>query len=482
MAVFTARGSSGCSLTPSSLSADGIAALVSRYTDMSVEEKHRLVCSGDRHARLEYLIGSLGWLREPRLFCAQRLLSLAAGLGRRTGADGDAQRMIAAASVLQPSAPLAGADPGDPADLKNDRPDQRILRAHQRHSLEKGVEFLHILVDRALQRTDYFASLDSGRSVPLSIDYLGTTFAPRLASSTDQNAVLPAAKLSKLRHLMRAPRMTRVVHQGALATRCSDGVFGPTIDTLLMGEVLLHVADRETGLLRRDCSVIELGVGTGHLMSLLAVTAGGRLRTLIGSDVCPKALATAQRNVKSARPKGTVPRGLHLILSDNALKLLSDASVDVVVTNPPYLPERPSQEHGTPSGSSTTATAGKEIIRQILVDDGVRVLKKDGFVLMVTSTLTKQVLTAAIEDAKALGVAWHHVRLRVLPWVPLDLPEVHENFQWVELLLSEGAEHVQFDVAASEYPLRHGVVVTAFSLSKRRIDQLAKLATRPAVG
>jgi hypothetical protein len=72
-------------------------------------------------------------------------------------------------------------------------------------------------------------------------------------------------------------------------------------------------------------------------------------------------------------------------------------------------------------------------------------------------------INRARRDAHDRGVVWHAHTLRALPWVPLDLPEVQEDSSWLRHLLGQHATHVYFDLAASEYPLRHGVEVTVYS-------------------
>jgi hypothetical protein len=85
-----------------------------------------------------------------------------------------------------------------------------------------------------------------------------------------------------------------------------------------------------------------------------------------------------------------------------------------------------------------------------------------------------------INDARTValshGIDWYPRKLRELPWVPLDLPEVQDDPPWLRLLLEQRAMHVYFDLAASEFPLRHGIEVRVFSRSPATAESFVRAA------
>ncbi len=150
-------------------------------------------------------------------------------------------------------------------------------------------EYLHLIVGGGVRRIDLFAAKNVvSANDPRAVEYLGTSFSPKLAASIDDSGVWPAAKLSKLRHLLRTGRRRRIFHQGEVVVRCAEGVFGPTIDSLVLGDILVKLVGNASCRLSASRRVVEIGTGTGFLLCLVTAHLAGVLELAAGAT-CPRA-------------------------------------------------------------------------------------------------------------------------------------------------------------------------------------------------
>jgi len=454
---------------------EDIQTLLTEFDGDGIQARHQRVLSLNEQNYVEYLVGSLTWLRQQRFYCAERLFADAMK-ARAEGRD-DAERLERMAAILQPTLPPIVLSPNSGSNDDVLGFISQIQEAHRTHQLESGQEFLHIVVASNLGRIDYYSAIRA-KSRPLSetsIEHLGTTFGPRLTAAIDQNGVWPALKLSKLRHLLRSKRNSRIVHQGSVAVRCAEKVFGPSIDSLLLGHLLLRLTSGTSAPLSRVQYAAEIGIGTGYLLCMLSAFSKNRIQLLIGSDISSRAVEVAESNLSTLWAKRRNPPLINLALCPDALTSVRANYLDLVISNPPYLPEPALDNDGRRARRKTrSAIAGEEVIRHILVKEGPRVLKEDGIILMVTSTLTRTMLQIAEAEAEAAGINWKSRELTTMSFVPLDLPEVQQDPKWVEMLLEEEAKHVIFDADSPDYPLRHGIVVTAYSRDSERIAELSQ--------
>lgn len=412
----------------------------------------------DAEARIRYLIKSLPSVRQARLFCASRLLDVALPLLRQADPR-RGRKLLRIVEVLQPS---LRSDDGLISSLHEQFGGQMTHVAAACRRIERhlpGAESLHVFVGPRLTRLDFFGAKAGTRPGRPAIEHLGTSFRPLLATNPDDDGVWPAYKNSKLRHLLRVHREQRFFHHGKAIIRCKAGVFGPTIDSMLLGTLLVRAFKGQGGPLANVKRIAEIGVGTGYLLCLAGLHAPKGLESLAGADIDPAAVDCANQNLKENCP-GLADR-THVTLSKNLLRDVAPGKLDLIISNPPYLPDQPSAEAtGKRRGS---AIAGEKVIRDILVDAGPIALAPNGLVLLVTSTLSARILEASIKEAEKIGIHWHTAQVAELPWVPLDLPDVHEDLAWISRLLEEDAPHVVCDLAAPVHLLRHGVVVTALS-------------------
>ncbi|TSD93901.1 peptide chain release factor N(5)-glutamine methyltransferase [Skermania sp. ID1734] len=145
-----------------------------------------------------------------------------------------------------------------------------------------------------------------------------------LASYRDM--VARRAKRIPLQHI------TGVAAMGAIDVEVGPGVFVPRPETeLLLAWALAFLEGRHAPV------VVDLCTGSGALA--LAIAHARPDATVHAVEIDPAACEWAQRNIGMRAAMGDTPTVLHAgDVTDAALLTDLDSSVDVVVSNPPYVP------------------------------------------------------------------------------------------------------------------------------------------------
>jgi release factor glutamine methyltransferase len=152
--------------------------------------------------------------------------------------------------------------------------------------------------------------------------------------------------------------------------RVTPDVLIPRPETELVVETVLHVA--------RDARrIVDVGCGSGTI----AVTLGLETQAQVcGTDISAAALTVAADNAR--RLAATVE-----FLRCDLLSAIADASVDVVASNPPYVPlgdraglQREVRDH-EPGVALFAGPTGFEIYER-LVNDTARVLRRGGWMVV----------------------------------------------------------------------------------------------------
>jgi len=142
-------------------------------------------------------------------------------------------------------------------------------------------------------------------------------------------------------------------------------VYQPAEDSLLLAET---ATERIGG----DDTVLEVGVGSGFVAERVQEATGCRL---LGTDLNRAACLAARE------------RAIPVVRADLADPVAAD-SVDVVLCNPPYLPTPPAEEREDPLELALSGGAdGRRLVRPFLADVS-RVLRPDGRVYLLVSSLT----------------------------------------------------------------------------------------------
>ncbi len=152
--------------------------------------------------------------------------------------------------------------------------------------------------------------------------------------------------------------------------------------------------------------VVDVGTGSGYVGATVAETTGA---TVIGTDINPHACQTAAANgVETVRADLVAP--------------FAERSVDVVVCNPPYLPAESGADFDDWMAVALTGGEnGRALINRLIADVG-RVLKPDGRVLLLVSTLTG--VDAVIETATDSGFQTTELATDAYPFETLVVLEL----------------------------------------------------------
>lgn len=196
----------------------------------------------------------------------------------------------------------------------------------------------------------------------------------------------------------------RVMSDESLAERrgVETDVYQPAEDSHLLAEVAVERVDAAD-------TVLEVGTGSGYVAATVAEETGARV---VGSDVNPHACRQARaRGVEAVRADLTEP--------------FRDDAFDVVVFNPPYLPEEPvAARDDWMERALTGGETGREVTEAFL--DGVgRVLAPDGVVLVLASTLSG--VEEVAEYAGERGFSAAAVRDESFPFETLTILALHPD-------------------------------------------------------
>ncbi len=175
--------------------------------------------------------------------------------------------------------------------------------------------------------------------------------------------------------------------------RLDRDVYQPAEDSALL---LAAASDR----IPRGAVVLEVGVGSGFVASRLAVGPAG---VVVGSDVNPHACARSR--------EAGVPA-----VRGSLLSFVAADSLDVVLFNPPYLPDAPALETDWLERAVAGGPTGADLVVDWLADLP-RVLRPGGFGLVVISSLTERDPIDAAAAAHDLGL--DVVASRALPFETL---------------------------------------------------------------
>jgi release factor glutamine methyltransferase len=139
-------------------------------------------------------------------------------------------------------------------------------------------------------------------------------------------------------------------------------VYPPSEDTYLLREAAVEGA-------RPDDTALEVGTGSGVIAEALK----GNVENVVATDINPSAVRAAHK------------RGVPAVRTDLVAGL--DATFDLVVFNPPYLPSTDETPDDPMSHALGGGETGRETAERFL-DDVKRVLASEGRVLIVASSIS----------------------------------------------------------------------------------------------
>lgn len=183
------------------------------------------------------------------------------------------------------------------------------------------------------------------------------------------------------------------------------GVFVPRPETEVVAQAAVDEATRLVGAGRRPV-VVDLCTGSGAIAVAVAVEVPGA--TVHAVELCEQALAWAARNVAALAP------GVDLRIGDAADAFGDlDGDVDVVVSNPPYVPpgavpvDPEVRDHDPEIALYGLGADGLQVPRAV-VATAARLLRPGGLLVVEHADVQQPSLLAALTSAGAwYGAAGH---------------------------------------------------------------------------
>jgi len=179
-------------------------------------------------------------------------------------------------------------------------------------------------------------------------------------------------------------------------------IYKPAEDSYFLIEVLqdkLKLKNHEL----KNLKFLEMGCGSGIILQFLKSIG---VKNLFGIDINPDAV------------KQCKTLGFKCIVSDLFNEIQKNEKFDVIIFNPPYLPENPKE----PEDSKLATTGGKkgsEIINEFL-KQAKKHLKKHGKIFLLFSSFTK-------------GIKWQGFKKKILAKKKLFFEELYVVELAVEL-------------------------------------------------
>jgi release factor glutamine methyltransferase len=175
--------------------------------------------------------------------------------------------------------------------------------------------------------------------------------------------------------------------------------FRVTPDVLIPRPETEHVVEAALVLGRGARRVLDVGAGSGAIAATLALELGAETWA---TDISARAAAVAAAN--AARLGAQV----HLVVCD-LMEVIADASMDLVVSNPPYVPV--TQKEGLqrevrdfePHVALFAGTTGFELYGRITAD-APRVLRPGGWLIM-------ELGFGSLDHVRGLLAGWREVRV-----------------------------------------------------------------------
>jgi len=212
--------------------------------------------------------------------------------------------------------------------------------------------------------------------------------------------------------------------------RRDEGTAGPYIDTMVLNEILHRyiyewARDDSSASFR---SAAEIGSGCGLLIAACGQHMPSALR-LFAVDPSMAAVACTHRNFFANNRLHVKRRfiGICSKFEDTDLK-----NLDLVMCNPPYVPERPEARKRT----APNANFGTELLEQI-VRKAPDFLSDNGLLFLIFSDLAWKEFEAAVPE----GIEYEQVGPESGFRVQFDLTEVLEDELWVQFLVERGLDY-----------------------------------------
>jgi methylase of polypeptide subunit release factors len=246
----------------------------------------------------------------------------------------------------------------------------------------------------------------------------------------------PPARRDALRKMLVSGHKL-VFHRGVLVhvdRREDTTVFGPSIDTLVMAELLARDVYRGDDSARLPRSFLEVGTGSGMLLAG-ALTALPDTERLVGVELNFGSAICTHRNLLIANG------GLDPLEHDSCVLVAGEfqagrfeGGFDLVACNPPYLPNLASPAAARGGGEDyLRAVGGRELIDQLLgsLDE---LLSPRGRLLLMTNNMAVDLVEESIPDGFIAERPFGDAGRSVL----LELEALYERQALLKQMLDDG--------------------------------------------
>ncbi|MEM7813684.1 MAG: methyltransferase [Candidatus Aenigmatarchaeota archaeon] len=190
-----------------------------------------------------------------------------------------------------------------------------------------------------------------------------------------------------------------------LRQKSQEEVYAPAEDTWLLADVLAHER-----LMGKD--VLEIGCGSGFLTKIIAKK-GARVTAV---DINPAAVAATKKILGEEKLDG------HVFASDLFSNVLG--AFDLIVFNPPYLPEGAEDAIVGSDARYSGGKTGREVIEKFVQQSKGR-LKAGGKILLLISSVTGE--RDVISEFAKNGFAARPLVRRKIDWEELVVVEAVEK-------------------------------------------------------
>jgi tRNA1(Val) A37 N6-methylase TrmN6 len=248
-------------------------------------------------------------------------------------------------------------------------------------------------------------------------------------ASPEQRNAIKASALSVDKIIFQRGVLTHVDRQ-------RDDVFGPSIDTIVLAEILSNYL--QMGRATRELAALEIGPGSGHLCATLASAGVGRIYAIdlsASAVVCTlKNLQINEFNVEAKQPEISV-RAERFRAEEMA------KPVDLIICNPPYLPEDDADPDADESAYDL-AVRGLELSGSLL-DALDSLLTPHGQLLLMASSISADEVIARIPNGFAATPVLPGAGFRV----PLDVDTLWQRAGWRQALVE--ADRIKKDAGGN---------------------------------
>lgn len=205
-------------------------------------------------------------------------------------------------------------------------------------------------------------------------------------------------------------------------------VFGPSIDTLLLSEIIAQ-GIYEGGQLNCE-SALEVGCGNGLLTVSLAKNCH-TLKELYSCDINFNALNCTDRNLKGVVAPAREKKFSRYLIAGAYNGKMINKKFDLIVCNPPYIPLHVNNQNNDGVANFFQAVGGLEVIDEILETLPLN-LNEKGRLLLLVSNLSLDYTLSKIPNGYT-----YELIIETGFEVPFDVEAVLSKQEWLAYLIKE---------------------------------------------